>query len=198
MDTLSTPPALILASSSRWRRALLDRLGLHYEVVAPEVDETPQADEPADALVLRLARAKAEAVAREHPRHVVIGSDQVAGLDGAIIGKPGSRARAIEQLQRQSGREVHFHTGVCVIAPDLAEPLTELSTVRTRFRALTREQIERYVDAEDVTATAGSIKSEGLGITLVEAIESDDPSALIGLPLIALRRMLDQAGLGLP
>jgi len=128
----------------------------------------------------------------------VIGADQVADVNGAILGKPGTPAKAREQLRTQSGQRVAFHTGLCVCAPSLHEPLITVETVTTQFRTLTDDQIARYVAAEDVTATAGSIKSEGLGITLVESIESRDPSALVGLPLIALRAFLEQAGVALP
>lgn len=192
------PPKLILASSSRFRQHMLTRLGVAFTTVSPDIDETSRAGEPAIELVQRLARGKAERVAAQHPAALVIGSDQVAELDGAIIGKPGDRATAIKQLQRQSGRTVAFHTGLCLLAPGQAQPSVAVDTVMTRFRVLTTAEIERYVDAEDVTATAGSIKSEGLGIALLEAIESSDPTALIGLPLIALRRMLAQAGMALP
>ncbi len=195
---MSDNHTLILASGSRWRRELLDRLGLDYEAIAPDVDETARPQEFAYTLVQRLALAKAQVVLHEYPGSIVIGSDQVADLDGQIIGKPGTRENAVMQLQQQSGRTVLFHTGVCVLAPGLAQPLQELVTVKTVFRELELAEIERYVDAEDVTSTAGSIKSEGLGITLVKSIQSDDPSALIGLPLIALRRMLAVAGLALP
>lgn len=195
---MSTLPPIILASGSRWRRQLLNRIGLEFQVAAPDIDEAPQAQEPADTLVQRLALAKARAVFAKHPHSLVIGSDQVAALDGRIIGKPGTRACAIEQLRTQSGRSVLFHTGLCVLAPNLDHPLRELVTVETTFRDLTDSEIKRYVDAEDVTSTAGSIKSEGLGITLVKAIHSDDPSALIGLPLIALCAMLTKAGITLP
>lgn len=196
--TAMAPPELILASSSRFRQQMLTRLGVAFSSQSPDIDETPRADEPAIALVQRLACGKAGRVAAQHPQALVIGADQVAELDGAIIGKPGDRATAIQQLQRQSGRSVAFHTGLCLFAPGQAQPAVATDTVMTRFRALTTAEIERYVDAEDVTATAGSIKSEGMGITLLEAIESSDPTALIGLPLIALRRMLAQAGLALP
>lgn len=195
---MSTPPSIILASGSRWRRELLNRIGLSFQVIAPDIDESPQEDELAPALVQRLALGKASAVFTNHPDSIVIGSDQVAALDGRIIGKPGNRARAIEQLHAQSGRSVLFHTGLCVLAPNLAQPLLKLTTVETVFRDLSDAEIARYVDAEDVTGTAGSIKSEGLGITLVKAIHSDDPSALIGLPLIALRAMLAETGVALP
>lgn len=194
----SIQPSIILASSSRWRRELLDRLNVDYQSIAPDIDETPQPQESAIDLVLRLARAKAQAVFDIHPGSLVIGSDQVADLDGKIIGKPGSKDNAIQQLQQQSGRTVLFHTGVCVISPALSHPLLERVTVKTVFRELSFEEITRYVDAEDVTSTAGSIKSEGLGITLVESIQSDDPSALIGLPLITLCQMLGKAGVTLP
>lgn len=193
----SSPP-LILASGSPWRRQLLDRLGIEYRVVAPDIDETPVPDESPAALVERLARAKAEAVAEHHANAAVIGSDQVADLDGDILGKPGSETAAIEQLRRQSGRRVIFHTGLAVAAPGLPAPLVTRVIVTTTFRELNDDEIVRYVAAEDVTATAGSIKSEGLGIALVESIASDDPTALVGLPLIALRRMLAEVGIAIP
>lgn len=192
---MTTP--LILASSSPWRRTLLERLGVPYRAISPEVNETPQNGETPTALVARLARAKAEAVFVHNPEAVVIGSDQVADLDGDILGKPGTVDRAKAQLRRQSGREVVFHTGVCVCAPG-AEAEVKVVEVTTCFRTLDDNEIARYVAAEDVTGTAGSIKSEGLGITLVTAVRSDDPSALVGLPLITLRRMLAQAGIALP
>lgn len=195
---MAVTPDLILASSSPWRRQLLDRLGLAYRVVAPEADETPQPGESPARLVERLALAKARAVHERHPEAAVIGSDQVAELDGDILGKPGSRSAAIAQLKRQSGRRVVFHTGVALCAPGLAAPLVERVPVTTTFRKLDDAEIERYVDAEDVTATAGSIKSEGLGIALVESIASDDPTALVGLPLIVLRRMLAEVGIRIP
>lgn len=192
------PQPLILASSSRFRRQLLTRLGVAFSTESPDIDETPAADEPAVDLVLRLARGKAQRVAEQNPQALVIGADQVAELDGRIIGKPGDRATAIAQLQQQSGRTVRFHTGLCLCVPNRTAPLTATDTVITRFRTLTTAEIERYVDSEDVTATAGSIKSEGLGISLLEAIESSDPTSLIGLPLIALRRMLAQNGVAVP
>ncbi|WP_109994372.1 nucleoside triphosphate pyrophosphatase [Salinisphaera sp. LB1] len=191
-------PHVILASSSVWRRQLLQQIGLPFEATSPDVDETAHAGEPGDALACRLARAKAEKVAADWPEAVVIGSDQVADVDGYILGKPGTAARAREQLRWQSGKRVVFHTGLCVCAPAFAEPRLHLETVTTRFRELDDAEIARYVAAEDVTATAGSLKSEGLGITLVAAIESSDPSALVGLPLIGLRRLLAEAGLALP
>src|SRR5699024_8637429 len=180
-------PPLILASSSRFRRHLLARLGIAFSSMAPAIDETPVAGESALDLVHRLAQGKAAHVAADHPDAFVVGADQVAELDGRIIGKPGNRANAIRQLQAQSGRVVQFHTGLCLYAPTQAQPAIVTDTVRTHFRTLSTAEIERYVDSEDVLQTAGSIKSEGLGVTLLEAVESRDPTALIGLPLIALR-----------
>lgn len=190
-------PPLVLASASPWRRELLARLGLAFAAIPADIDETPTPGESPRALVARLAAGKAAAIARQRPEAVIIGSDQVAGLDGEIIGKPGDNATAAAQLRRQSGRRVVFYTGLCVLAPGRA-PQETVVTVETRFRELADAEIARYLAAEDVTGCAGSIKSEGLGITLVEAIASDDPTALIGLPLIALRRMLAGAGLDLP
>lgn len=189
--------ALILASTSRYRRELLGRLGLEFEVARPETDETPQPGEVPAALAARLAEAKAAAVAAQRPAAWVIGSDQVAEFDGRPIGKPGGREGAIAQLAAMSGREVRFCTGLCVLRH--GEPgLSELDVTVVRFRALTTAEIERYVDAEQPFDCAGSFKSEGLGITLFEAIESRDPTALIGLPLIATARLLRRAGYALP
>ncbi|RJS95367.1 nucleoside triphosphate pyrophosphatase [Salinisphaera sp. Q1T1-3] len=195
--SVSTPP-VILASSSIWRARLLEQINVSFETISPDVDETPAPDESPDALALRLARDKAAKIAASRPEAIVIGSDQVAHVDGRLLGKPGTAARAREQLRMQSGQRVEFHTGLCVCAPAFDTPRTHLETVTTRFRTLDDAEIARYVAAEDVTATAGSLKSEGLGITLVEAIESRDPSALVGLPLIATRRLLVDAGLTLP
>lgn len=191
-------PTVILASSSVWRRQLLQQIGLRFEATSPDVDETAHKDEASDALACRLAQAKAKKVAASHPDAIVIGSDQVADVDGLVLGKPGTAARAREQLKRQSGKTVLFHTGLCVCAPAFDAPRLHLETVTTHFRELCDDEIARYVAAEDVTATAGSLKSEGLGITLVSAIESKDPSALVGLPLIGLRALLAEAGLDLP
>lgn len=192
------PAPIVLASSSPFRRQLLEQLGLVFEAISPDVDETAHAGESPKALAERLAVTKARHIANTRPEAIVIGADQVADVDGTILGKPGNRDNARAQLRRQSGRTVLFHSGLCVCAPAFDQPESVVETVTTRFRELSDAQIARYVEAEDVTATAGSIKSEGLGITLVEAIESSDPSALIGLPLIALRRLLEQAGIGLP
>lgn len=188
---------LILASSSIWRQQLLHRLGLPFEVISPDIDETRRDNEPGGVLACRLARSKAEKIAGARSNAVVIGCDQVADVDGRILGKPGTAARAREQLKLQSGKSVIFHTGLCVCAPNFAEPRMHLEAVTTRFRNLSDIEIARYVAAEDVTATAGSLKSEGLGITLVAAIESSDPSALVGLPLIGLCKLLAEAGIAL-
>lgn len=184
---------LILASTSRYRRELLERLHLPFSVQAPHTDETPLPGEAPAALALRLSLAKAQAVAQHHPEAWVIGSDQVADLDGEPIGKPGTVERAKEQLARLSGRTVVFQTGLAVVGPAFQRSL--LVPVRVRFRALTPAAIARYLELEPAVDCAGSAKSEGLGIALLDAIESDDPTALIGLPLIALGGLLREAGL---
>jgi septum formation protein len=187
---------LVLGSTSPYRRALLDRLGLPFDVARPEVDETPAPGESPAALALRLARAKAAAVAAAHPGAWVIGSDQVADLDGAPLGKSGSREAAIAQLEAMSARAVVFRTAVSVRRGDVAHDAVDAT--RVRFRPLTRAEIERYVDAETPFDCAGSFKSEGLGIALFDAIETSDPTALVGLPLIATARLLRAAGFALP
>lgn len=191
-------PALILASTSPYRRELLARLGLPFETQAPAVDETPLPGEAPRELALRLARAKAQDVARHHPQALVIGSDQVADLHGQPLGKPGSHERARAQLSRMSGQTVLFHTAVSLACAARGLLQTELATVRVRFRELDAASIERYLRAEQPYDCAGSAKSEGLGITLLAAIESDDPTALIGLPLIRTAALLRAAGLALP
>jgi septum formation protein len=184
---------LILASTSPYRRELLSRLRVPFEVVAPGVDEAALPGETPARLARRLAAAKALAVAGRHPTAVVIGSDQVAELDGHAIGKPGTHARAVEQLRRMSGRTVVFHTAVAVAGPaGLAEALVP---VTVRFRVVGDADIERYLHAETPYDCAGSAKSEGLGVALLEAIESDDPTALVGLPLIRTCALLRAAGL---
>ena len=192
---MSTPPRLILGSTSRYRRELLERLRLPFTVESPGVDETPLAGERPAAMALRLALAKAHAVARLHPHAVVIGSDQVADLDGAAIGKPGSHERAFEQLRSMSGRSVVFQTAVAVVCAASGFADSALAPVRVRFRTLSDAQIERYLRLEQPYDCAGSAKSEALGIALLESIESDDPTALIGLPLIRTCALLRAAGI---
>ena len=189
---------LILGSTSPYRRELLTRLRLPFDVVPPEVDETPQpAEAPAD-LALRLALTKARAVGTQFPQAVVIGSDQVADLDGEPLGKPGTHERAVAQLRRMRGRAVVFQTAVAVICQATGFEQVALAPVRVRFRDLTDAEIEAYLRAEQPYDCAGSAKSEGLGITLLDAIENDDPTALVGLPLIRTARLLRAAGLSLP
>ena len=189
-------PPLVLASTSRYRRELLARLRLDFDVARPDVDESALRGENPTALAQRLAQAKAAAIATQVPDAWVIGSDQVADLAGAALGKSGGRAAAIAQLQAMSGHAVAFHTAVCVLRDDIH--FTAMDTTIVRFRALDIAEIERYVDAEQPFDCAGSFKSEGLGIALFEAIESHDPTALVGLPLIATTRLLRQAGYLLP
>lgn len=191
-------PALILASTSRHRRALLERLGLAFTAVAPGVDETRSFREPVEQLVRRLSRAKAEAVAAGNPGSIIIGSDQAAERDGEILGKPGDHATATAQLKAASGKYMKFHTGLCVIDTRDGRIQEYTDVTRVAFRRLTDAEIERYLQAERPYDSAGSFKSESLGITLFEGIESNDPSALIGLPLIALCRFLRAAGVELP
>ena len=186
---------LILASTSRYRQDLLQRLRLPFEVRAPDVDETPRADEAPRALALRLALAKADAVARLDAEAIVIGSDQVADLDGIAIGKPGDHARATAQLRAMRGKSVVFHTAVAVVCAASAFRAAEVVSVTVRFRELGEAEIEHYLRTEQPYDCAGSAKAETLGIALLEAIESDDPTALIGLPLIRTCALLRQAGI---
>ena len=191
-------PRLVLASTSRYRRELLDRLQLPFEVARPDVDETPTHGETPHALANRLAEAKAQDVARRLGEDAwALGSDQVADLDGLPLGKPGGREAAIAQLRAMSGRTVRFHTALCLANAD-GRSFTDIDLTEVQFRALDDGAIERYVDAEQPYDCAGSFKSEGLGITLFDAIDNRDPSALIGLPLIATCRLLRQAGFVLP
>ena len=187
---------LILASTSPYRRELLQRLRLPFTTARPETDETPLPGELPQALVVRLAQAKAAAIVAQQPGAWVIGSDQTAEADDLPLGKPGNRAGAITQLTTLSGREVSFHTAVCLQQDD--RTLSVLDTTTVRFRNLSAEEIQRYVDAEEPFDCAGSFKAEGLGIGLFEAIDSHDPTALIGLPLIALSRLLREAGYCVP
>ncbi len=188
-------PRLILASTSAYRRELLARLRIPFDVQAPGVDETPRDGEAPAALARRLALAKAREVARRDPAAVVIGADQVAELDGQALGKPGNRANAAAQLRSMSGRAVAFQTAVAVACGASGLEARFLACVRVRFRELTEREIARYLELEQPYDCAGSAKAEGLGIALLESIESDDPTAIIGLPLIGTARLLRQAGL---
>ena len=189
---------VVLASTSRYRRELLSRLRLAFDVAAPDVDETPQPGEAPRALALRLALAKARDVAARHPGAIVIGSDQVADLAGRPLGKPGTHERALAQLRAMSGQTVVFQTALSVVCLASGFEQTDLAAVEVRFRTLNEGEIERYLRAEQPYDCAGSAKSEGLGIALLEAIHSDDPTALVGLPLIRTARMLRAAGCVLP
>ncbi|MFT3756811.1 MAG: Maf family nucleotide pyrophosphatase [Pseudoxanthomonas sp.] len=188
---------LILASTSRYRRELLERLRLPFHTARPEIDETPLPGESGTALAQRLALAKASEVAGRQPQSWVIGSDQVAELDdGHLLGKPGTRDAALAQLRGMSGRAVCFRTAICLLRGETR--LQAVDTTTVRFRTLDDAEIERYVDTEQPLDCAGSFKSEGLGIALFEAIDTRDPTALVGLPLIALAGMLREAGFQAP
>lgn len=198
MIPTSAPPRLILASSSAYRRELLERLRLPFEVMVPDIDESPLPGEAPEATALRLARAKAQAVALRAPGSVVIGSDQVATLDGEQIGKPGNHDNALAQLRTMRGRRVIFHTALCLWdsrAPTLTggAHLENIQTV-VQFRDLPDAELDAYLRIEQPYDCAGSAKNEGLGIAILERIDSTDPTALTGLPLIALTGMLRKAG----
>ncbi|MCK7594822.1 Maf family protein [Pseudomarimonas salicorniae] len=197
MNEAPQHPPLILASTSSYRRELLQRLRLPFRCERPQVEEAQQANETVESMVARLARAKAAEVASRHPEALVIGSDQAASLGGRALGKPGGRDRAIEQLMQCSGRPVEFHTAVCLLGPGGLE-FAAMDTTRVRFRTLEAEAIARYVEAEQPFDCAGSFKCEGLGICLFEGLDSEDPTALVGLPLIALCKLLRRAGVELP
>ncbi|MDO9250667.1 MAG: Maf family nucleotide pyrophosphatase [Hydrogenophaga sp.] len=191
----TTPPRrLILGSTSPYRRELLARLGIAFDVEHPEVDETPEPGEKPAELAQRLALSKAREVAQRFPEAVVIGSDQVADLDGEPLGKPGQHERAVIQLRRMSGQTVVFQTAVAVVCLSSGFEQSDLAAVRVVFRPLSDAEIEHYLRTEQPYDCAGSAKSEGLGIALLERIENDDPTALIGLPLIRTCRMIRAAG----
>lgn len=191
------PRTLILGSTSRYRRELLSRLAIPFEVVSPEVDETPLPGEAPASLALRLALAKARAVAANFPQAVVIGSDQVADLNGLPLGKPGTHERAVAQLHQMRGQTVIFQTAVAVVCAESGFEQVELAAVNVKFRELGDDEIENYLRIEQPYDCAGSAKSEGLGIALLESINSDDPTTLVGLPLIRTCRMLRAAGIAL-
>ncbi|MDB5988529.1 MAG: maf [Nevskia sp.] len=194
---ISTQAPLLLASGSRYRAELLRRLQVPFEPYPADADETPLPGEAPDALAARLALVKARAVAQLRAGRWVLGSDQVCACRGSLLGKPGSRERAVQQLQLLSGNDAVFYTAVALLQ-DNAPAFTAMDQTRVRFRDLSRAEIERYVEAEPSFDCAGSFKSEGLGIALCASIDSSDPSGLIGLPLIATRALLAQAGLALP
>jgi septum formation protein len=192
---MSAPPPLILASSSRYRAELLRRLRLPFEVIAPDVDESAQPNEGPAQLALRLALAKARAVAARRSDAVIIGSDQVADLDGVALGKPGTHERAVQQLRSLRARQAVFHTAVAVVHGATGFERAQVATARVVFRNVSDSEIEHYLRSEQPYDCAGSAKCETLGIALLEAIESDDPTTLVGLPLIRTCAMLREAGI---
>ena len=191
-------PRIVLGSTSPYRRQLIERLGLDFVTASPDVDESPRLNESPETLVVRLAESKARAVADDFRESLVIGSDQIACIEGEILGKPGSRSAALTQLTRASGRRVTFLTGLCLLntATDRAQTICE--PFHVHFRGLDAGQIQRYLDREKPYDCAGSFKSEGLGIALFERLEGDDPNALIGLPLIRLIGLLANEGVQIP
>lgn len=186
---------LVLASTSPFRKAILEKLGIPFETASPSVDETPLANESAAGLVRRLSEAKARAVATQFPAALIIGSDQVAVIDEHILGKPGTHDKAVEQLRNASGKTVTFLTGLCLYNSSTEECQSEVVPFRVHFRNLNESQIENYLQKERPYNCAGSFKSEGLGIALFDKLEGDDPNTLIGLPLINLIRMFEKEGL---
>lgn len=195
---MPTPPLLILASTSTYRRALLQRLGIPFIVEAPDVDERASDTELPGALACRLAELKARTVGRRHPGALVLGSDQVAQVGTQRLGKPGTRAAAIAQLQACSGRPVQFATAICLYDGRRETVCDHLDTTLVTFRVLSLEEIQRYVDADTPFDCAGAFRSESLGAALVDSMCSEDPTALVGLPLIATARLLRGAGISIP
>lgn len=191
-------PTLVLGSTSRYRAELLRRIVSDFEQRAPGTDEAPLPDETPRDRALRLAIAKAHAAAEGLEDALVIGSDQVAELSGTVLDKPGTTARARAQLAASSGREVHFHTALCLHDTRSGEDRVHIDHTVVMFRSLSMDEIDRYIEREQPLDCAGSFKCEGLGISLFERIDNEDPSALIGLPLIALSRLLREAGIALP
>ena len=187
--------SLVLGSSSRYRKQLLDKLGLPFTQDSPDIDETPKADESAAALVERLAVDKAKALADKYPNSLIIGSDQVATFSGRIIGKPHTKDNAKSQLMQFSGQSVTFLTGLCLYNSQTGEHQSLVEPFNVHFKTLTERQIERYIELEQPLDCAGSFKSEGLGITMFSQLEGRDPNSLIGLPLIALTEMLINEGM---
>lgn len=196
MNAIS-PRKLILGSTSSYRRLLLERLCIPFTVESPQVDETPKAGETPAEIAVRLALAKAQAVAERFPDAIVIGSDQVADMQGIALGKPGTHERAVAQLRQMSGKSIVFQTAVAVVCRQSGFSQQSLAQVKVQFRPLRDDEIEHYLRLEKPYDCAGSAKSEGLGIALLESIDNDDPTALIGLPLIRTSAMLRAAGLDL-
>ncbi len=197
MNTTTPRPPLILASTSPFRRELLQRLGIDFSTAAPDIDESAHPGEKPSELVRRLSEAKARAIGASR-QGLIIGSDQVATTGDDILGKPGSHEKAVEQLKYLSGKSVCFYTGLCLLNTETDTARVEVVPYTVLFRRLDDSQIENYLRADEPYNCAGSFKSEGLGITLFERMEGDDPSALIGLPLIQLTTMLREAGITLP
>lgn len=191
-------PPVILASTSRYRRELLERLGIEFSIVSPQVDETVLPGETPIAMVKRLSRNKAQAVASDHPHARVIGSDQCAALGDEILGKPLSHPNAVEQLRKLSGQRVGFHTGLCLLHSDTGLERVDVVSTWVQFRNLEEDEIERYLRREQPYDCAGSFRSEALGISLFSKVVSEDPTALIGLPLITLGQWLREQGLEVP
>ena len=198
MSPAAASPGLVLASTSPFRREILQKLGLPFDTAAPGTDETMMDKEPPDALVSRLAENKARAVAGDWPHALIIGSDQVACVDGEILGKPGNRENAVKQLSRAAGKTVTFYTGLCLFNSSSQRAQVCCEPFKVHFRRLNEAQIGRYPDHEQPFNCAGSFKSEGMGITLFSKLEGDDPNTLIGLPLIRLVEMLGNEGIELP
>jgi len=192
---MNTGPELILGSTSIYRRELLERLKIPFRVVAPDIDETPYEGETPEQLVARLALEKAQSVAINNPGSLVIGSDQVAVHGGKIVGKPHTHDRAMEQLREANGKQITLYTGLSLVHADSGEALTEVIPFQVLFRQLSEQQLESYLHKEQPYHCAGSVKSEGLGIALLERFEGEDPNTLIGLPLIRLIRMLEHFGI---
>ncbi|MBF0189637.1 MAG: septum formation inhibitor Maf [Magnetococcales bacterium] len=192
---MSVSPRLVLASTSLYRRELLERLGLPFDVVAPGSQEIPLPGEPPERMVCRLAEEKARCVAALHPDAVVIGSDQVAVIDGQVLGKPGNTEKAAAQLRLASGRDVVYCNGLCVLSPTAPTRQIEMIPFRVFFRTLTDDQIHRYLERDRPFDCAGGFKSERLGIALFSRMHGDDPTSLMGLPLIALTGMLNRIGI---
>lgn len=195
---MNAQKAIILASSSPYRRELLERLGLPFIAESPDIDESPHSEESPRELVMRLAESKARALAQRYPAALIIGSDQVAVLGDRILGKPGNRENAIAQLSQCNGKRLVFHTGLCLLDAATGKAQVDDVLFEVKFRTLTAGQIERYVDADQPYHSAGSFKAESRGITLFEYLRGDDPNALIGLPLIRLTQMLANTGVDLP